>query len=77
MRSSAEPSEYQLGRPGLVNTAGVEVSTEPSLVSGIDELPTPNRALRTQLIRACVAAVFGVVNSAWSCALPAFAVVKS
>src|SRR3954464_12913575 len=77
VRSIAVPNEYQLGRPGLVSTAGVEVSIEPSLVSAIDELPTPNRALRTQLMRSVVDCVLGVVSRVWSSVLLALAVVKS
>src|ERR1043165_3536588 len=75
-RSRPEPNEYQLGRPGLVSTAGVEVSIAPSLVSGIDALPTPNRALRIHVIRSEVAWVLGVVNRVCSAATLALAVVK-
>src|SRR5689334_21445715 len=77
LRSGPEANEYQLGRPGLVSTDGVEVSTAPSLVSTIDELPTPNRALRTQVMRSLVLVWPGVVSRVWSSVLLALALVKS
>src|SRR5689334_9861812 len=76
-RSTAVPYEYQAGRPGLVSTDGVEVSIEPSLVSGMLALPTPNRALRTQLISDVVLAASGVVSSVRSSESLALLAVKS
>ncbi|MEZ4400609.1 MAG: hypothetical protein R3B06_11355 [Kofleriaceae bacterium] len=48
--SDAVAWRYQDGNPGGDSTAGVEVSIEPSRLWAMLALPTPKRALRTQLI---------------------------
>jgi hypothetical protein len=75
--SADEAWTYQIGNPGLVRIAGVEVSIAPSRDSSMPVLPTPNRALRTQLMIVAAWVASLTASVVWSAVDEALLAVKS